>query len=127
LNRLHLESILLGLDLGLLVSLLQQPLTSTKSSQKAAELTDRAEQSRAGGRSRASVAASSRSYGQWICSISFGILTAFGFDLLGLDKQNEDGFPEQGYTPEQVKDTQRKHQGNNQLRVSRVFSIDATN
>jgi hypothetical protein len=37
-------------------------------------------------------------------------LNAFGLDLLGLDKQNEDDFLEQGYTPEQVKDTQRKHQ-----------------
>jgi hypothetical protein len=31
-------------------------------------------------------------------------------DLLGLDKQSADDFTEQGYTPEQVKDTQRKHQ-----------------
>jgi hypothetical protein len=37
-------------------------------------------------------------------------LNAFGFDLLGLDKKSEDDFPEQGYTPERVKDTQRKHQ-----------------
>jgi hypothetical protein len=31
-------------------------------------------------------------------------------DLLGLDKQNVDDFTEQGYTPEQVKDTVSKHQ-----------------
>jgi hypothetical protein len=31
-------------------------------------------------------------------------------NLLGLEKQSVDDFPEQGYTHEQVKDTQRKRQ-----------------
>jgi hypothetical protein len=37
-------------------------------------------------------------------------LNAFGLDLLGLDKQSVDDFPEQGYTPDQVNDTQGTHQ-----------------